>query len=488
MEKIMQTTETQARQEYEVVIGCEVHAQLLTQSKLFCGCPTTFGAEPNTNVCPVCLGLPGTLPVLNKKAVEFIVKAGLALGCEISTTSVFARKNYYYPDLPKNYQISQYELPVCENGSLEIEVDGKPKKIRIRRIHLEEDAGKLLHLAGDTSAVDFNRTGVPLMEIVTEADISSADEAVDYLTRLKSILQYLEVSAANMEEGQLRCEPNISVRKRGEEKLGTKVELKNLNSFKTVRKGIEYEVKRHIEVLEGGGKLTQETRRFDDETQVTVTMRSKEEAHDYRYFPEPDLLPLVVNDAMKREIEKTISELPHEKQKRYVENFGLSEYDAGVLTQDKALAEFFEACIKKYDKPKVAANWVTNEYLKHLNERSLTVTNGKVSPDMLVELLKEIDSGKISGKMAKDVLSDMAETGKHASQIIGEKGLLQISDEVAIEKVVDEVIKENDAVANEYAAGKDKSLMFLVGQVMRKTKGKANPQLVNEMFRAKLRP
>lgn len=477
----------QNHQEYEVVIGCEVHAQAATKSKLFCSCPTTFGAEPNTNVCSVCLGLPGTLPVLNKKAVECIVKAGLALGCEISSESVFARKNYYYPDLPKNYQISQYELPVCENGALEIEVGGAPKKIRIRRIHLEEDAGKLMHLAGDASAVDFNRTGCPLMEIVTEADISSADEAVQYLTRLKAVLEYLEVSDADMEKGQLRCEPNISVRKKGDEKLGTKAELKNLNSFKTVRKGIEYEVKRHIEVLESGGKLIQETRRFDDETQMTVSMRSKEEAHDYRYFPEPDLLPLVVKDELKESLRKTIPELPHEKQKRYVKELGLSEYDAEVLTQDKALAEFFEACLKLYDNPKAAANWVTNEYLKHLNERNLTVADGKVLPEMLVALLKEIDSGKISGKIAKDVLESMVETGKTAVQIISEKGLVQISDESAIEKVVDEVIKENGAVANEYAGGKDKSLMFLVGQVMRKTKGKANPQLVNEIFTKKLR-
>lgn len=483
----MMATGQPLKMEYEVVIGVEVHAQLLTQSKLFCACPTNFGAEPNTNVCPVCLGLPGVLPALNKKAVEFIVRTGIALGCEISTTSVFARKNYYYPDLPKNYQISQYELPLCTNGSLDINVNGEAKKIRIRRIHLEEDAGKLLHLPGGISAVDFNRAGMPLMEIVTEADISSSDEAVEYLTRLKSILEYLEVSTANMEEGALRCEPNISVRKRGDEKLGTKAELKNLNSFKTVRKGIEYEVERHIHVLESGGKLVQETRRFDDETQATVTMRSKEDAHDYRYFPEPDLLPLVVSDAWKNGIAANIPELPPQKLKRYVEDFGLSDYDAAVLTQDKALAEFFEECVKKYEKPKVAANWVTNEYLKHLNERNISVTEGKVSPEMLVELVKEIDSGKVSGKIAKDVLSEMVETGKNALQIIDAKGLSQISDEGEIEKVVEEVLRENEPVANEYAAGKDKSLMFLVGQVMRKTKGKANPQLVNELLKARLR-
>jgi len=473
--------------EYEPVIGMEVHAELLTESKMFCGCPTTFGAAPNTQVCPICLGLPGTLPVPNRRAVEFVVRAALALNCEISPRSIFYRKNYYYPDLPKAYQISQYgDDPIGRNGYIEIEVDGRVKRIGIRRCHLEEDTGKLFHVSPHTSEIDYNRSGMPLMEIVSEPDISSAEEARAYLEQLRAILTYLGVCDGKMEQGSLRCEPNVSVRPKGSTALGTKTELKNLNSFRAVARGIEYEIARQTALLREGGVVVQETWRWDEARQVTAPMRSKEAEQEYRYFPDPDLTPMVFDPAWIEEQRAQLPELPRQKQLRFQEEYGLPAYDAQVLTETRALAEYFEAAAKKHSDAKAVSNWVMGELLGRLNAASLDITESKISPEALAGLLALIDKGTISGKIAKTVFEEMFATGRDAEDIVKEKGLVQISDEGAIAAIVDQVIAGNPRTVEDYRSGKEKALGFLVGQVMKATRGKANPELVNRLLKEKI--
>ncbi|MFA5779013.1 MAG: Asp-tRNA(Asn)/Glu-tRNA(Gln) amidotransferase subunit GatB [Elusimicrobiota bacterium] len=475
---------------YETVIGLEVHVHLKTQSKLFCGCSTEFGSVPNSNICPVCTGQPGALPVLNKKAVEFAVLTGLATNCKIAKHSIFARKNYFYPDLPKNYQISQYELPLCEKGFLEIEIDGIPKKIGITRIHLEEDAGKLLHAIGsqelDYSLVDYNRTGIPLLEIVSEPDISSPDEAYQYLTNLKAILRYIGISDCDMEKGSLRCDANISLRLVGEKKLGVKVELKNMNSFKAIRDALNYEIERQKEALNSNEKIVQDTRLWDEKLGTTVSMRSKEQAHDYRYFPEPDLAPVEIDEKFLEEIKKSLVELPEVRKKRFIEKFGFSDYDAGVLTSEKSLADYFEDVVNIVNEPKLISNWITTELLGKLNAENKDITSSPVSSENLAGMIKLISDGTISGKIAKTVFEQMYNTGKIASEIIKEQGLVQISDEKEIEKLVDEAIAENQKAVAEYKSGKQQAIGALVGSVMKKSRGQANPKLVNEILKKKL--
>ena len=483
---------------YETVIGLEVHVHLKTKSKLFCGCSTEFGSVPNSNICPVCTGQPGTLPVLNKKAVEFAVLTGLATNCKIAKHSIFARKNYFYPDLPKNYQISQYELPLCEKGFLEIDTDGQTKKIGITRIHLEEDAGKLLHAIGaqelDYSLVDYNRTGIPLLEIVSEPDISSPDEAYQYLTELKAVLRYIGISDCDMEKGSLRCDANISLRSVGEKKLGTKVELKNMNSFKAIRDAMNYEIERQKEALNSNEKIVQDTRLWDEKSGATVSMRSKEQAHDYRYFPEPDLAPVEIDEKFLDEIRKNLVELPASRKKRFIEKFGLSDYDAGVLTSEKSIADYFEDCLSllttHYSLLTVAkplSNWITTELLGKLNAENKDIISSPVSSSNLAEMLKLISDGTISGKIAKTVFEQMYKTGKSASEIVKEQGLVQISDEKEIEKLVNETIAENQKAVAEFKAGKQQAIGALVGSVMKKSRGKANPKLVNEILIKKLK-
>ncbi len=473
---------------YEVVIGVEVHAQLQTRSKMFCGCGTVFGLPPNTQTCPVCLGMPGTLPVINQKAVEMAVRTGVALQCQIRSLNRFARKNYFYPDLPKGYQISQYEAPVCENGRLEIVSEGRAKRIRIRRAHLEEDAGKNLH-EGETatSRVDLNRAGTPLLEIVTEPDMGSADEVVAYLKTLRDILVYLDVCDGNMEQGSLRCEPNVSLRPVGQEAFGTKVELKNINSFKFVRDALEYEIKRQTKVLSEGGRVTQETRLWDVDQRTTVVMRSKEEAHDYRYFPDPDLLPLEIADEWIKELGKTVPELPAARMRRFVEKYGLPEYDAGILTASKALGDYFEACVSLFDQPKTVSNWVMGELLRELNNSETDVTDSPVTPERLVSLLQLVEKGTISLKVAREIFPEVYSSGKPPEQIVQEKGLTQVSDEAALEKLIGEVVAKNPAQVAQVKAGKEQVLGFLIGQVMKASGGKANPGKVNELLKKKLR-
>lgn len=470
--------------EFETVIGLEVHVELLTKSKVFCSCSTEFGGEVNTHCCPVCLGMPGVLPVLNKKAVEYAIKAALALNCEIPEFSKFDRKNYFYPDLPKAYQISQYDLPLGRNGYIEIEVGGKTKRIGINRIHLEEDAGKLVHEEGKPySLVDLNRTGVPLIEIVSEPDIRTPEEAWLYLNKLKTILQYIEVSDCKMEEGSLRCDTNISIRPKGSDKFGTKVELKNLGSFRAVRRSLEYEEKRQREVLASGGVVVQETRRWDEARGITIPLRSKEEAHDYRYFPDPDLVPVVIDREWVERVKAELPELPDARKKRYMEEYGLPNYDAGVITASKALADFFEKCVSAYHDPKTVSNWVMSEMLGILNETGKEVEDIPFTPEQFVKMLKMIDDGTISGKIAKEVFRDMFDTGKDPEAIVKEKGLTQISDEGEIEKIARKVIEANPKSVEDYKKGKEKALGFLVGQVMKETRGKANPQLVNKILK-----
>lgn len=475
---------------YEAIIGLEVHAELKTESKAFCGCSTAFGAEPNTHVCPVCLGLPGVLPVLNRKVVEYTIKAALALNCEIASFSKFDRKNYYYPDLPKNYQISQYDLPLASRGYLTIQVDGQPRRIGIRRVHMEEDAGKLVHVTGpdgrEYSLVDYNRTGVPLMEIVSEPDIRTPEEARAYLEKLKAILEYTEVSDCKMEEGSLRCDVNVSVRRRGQKEFGTKTELKNMNSFRAVQRALQYEIQRQIEVLEEGGEIVQETRMWDEAKGVTASMRGKEEAQDYRYFPEPDLVPLVIDREWVESIRQQLPELPDARRERLIKEYGLPPYDAGVITSSKALAEFFDATVALYPNPKVVSNWIMGEFLRLLNAHGLEVGQAQVTPQGLAELLRLQDQGTISGKIAKAVFEEMFTTGKAPGQIVKEKGLVQISDPQVIEGIVKEVVANNPTVVQDYLSGKEKALAFLVGQVMKQTKGKANPGLVNQILRETL--
>lgn len=472
---------------YEAVIGLEVHAQMLTDTKIFCGCSTKFGSEPNTQTCPICIGMPGVLPVLNKKALEFAIKTGLATNCKISSYSRFARKNYFYPDLPKGYQISQYELPICEHGFLEIVVDSEIKKIGITRIHMEEDAGKNIHEGGGPySFVDLNRAGVPLMEIVSEPDLRSPKEAAEYMKKLRAILRYLGVCDGNMEQGSLRCDANVSIRLIGQKELGTRAEVKNINSFKFVEKALEYEIKRQIKVIEEGGKIIQETRLWDSDRGITESMRGKEEAHDYRYFPEPDLVPMTVEQNWIDEIKSSLPELPDIKTERFVSEFGLPEYDADLLTSEKSVAEWFEAAVKAGGQPKTVSNWMMGELLKLLNEENKTIDECPLKPVQLAGMLSLIDKGTISGKIAKTVFEEMYKTGKDADAIVKEKGLVQVSDEGAIEKAVDEIIAKNPKEVERFKAGDEKLIGFFVGQIMKMTKGKANPQMVNEILKKKL--
>jgi len=472
---------------YEPVIGLEVHAQLLTQSKMFCACGTTFGLPANTQTCPICLGMPGTLPVVNRRAVEMAIRTGLALNCTIRSTNRFARKNYFYPDLPKGYQISQYEAPICENGWVEVSVGGTSKRVKIRRAHLEEDAGKNIHDAGTSgSRVDLNRAGTPLLEIVTEPDMRSADEVVAYLKMLRDVLMYLGVCDGNMEEGSLRCEPNLSLRPVGQKALGTKVELKNINSFKFVKDALEYEIKRQTKVLHEGGKISQETRLWDVEKGVTATMRSKEEAHDYRYFPDPDLVPLSISEEWIEELRQTVPELPVVRQKRFVSEYGLPEYDASVLTISKGLADYFEDCMKLFDQPKTVSNWVMGELLRELNNSGTVVEQSPVSPERLVSLLKLVDNGTVSLKVAREIFPELYASKKSPEQIVQEKGLTQVSDEGALGKIIAEVIAKNPAQVAQYRGGKEQVLGFFVGQVMKASGGKANPGKVNELLKKKL--
>ena len=477
---------------YEPVIGLEVHVQLKTKSKLFCSCPTEFGAEGNRNTCPVCLGWPGSLPVVNETALKLGIRAGLALNCKVAERLKFDRKNYFYPDLPKAYQISQYDMPVNGKGWLQVETkndDGKitEKKIGITRAHLEEDAGKLLHEGiVDGSLVDYNRGGVPLLEIVSEPDIRSPQEAYDYLTTIKAILQYAEVSDCDMEKGSLRCDANVSVRPVGQEKFGTKVEIKNLNSFKMVQKAIQYEIERQIDDIENGETIIQETRLWNDAKGATFSMRSKEEAHDYRYFPEPDLVPFTLSRETVEAIKKTLPELPLDRAKRFIKEYGIPEYDAYVLTQEKKLAEYFEACVSEKVNAKQVSNWIQSEVLAILNEKKLSIEDFSISATSTAGTIRLIEKGTISGKIAKEVYREMFETGKDAEAIVKEKGLTQVSDTGLIEKAVEKAIAANPAAVEQFKAGKQKAIGAIVGAVMKETGGKANPKIVNEILINKL--
>jgi aspartyl-tRNA(Asn)/glutamyl-tRNA(Gln) amidotransferase subunit B len=472
---------------YEVIIGVEVHAQLRTKSKLFCGCGTVFGLTANSQTCPLCLGLPGTLPVLNQAAVEMAVRAGLALNCTIAANNLFARKNYFYPDLPKGYQISQYEAPICEHGWIEIATSEGKRRVRIRRAHLEEDAGKSVHVAGTNgSRVDLNRAGTPLLEIVTEPDLRSADEVVAYVKGLRDVLMYLEVCDGNMDEGSFRCEPNLSLRPVGQEAFGTKIELKNINSFKFVKDAIEYEIRRQTKVLNEGGKINQETRLWNLDRAETVVMRSKEEAHDYRYFPDPDLVPLELEKEWIEECRKQVIELPASRVRRFVSEFALSEYDAGVLTASKAIADYFESCVKLFNQPKTVSNWVMGELTRELNNSGTDASASPVSPERLVGLLQLVEQGTVSLKVARAIFPEVYSSGKSSEQIVQEKGLIQVSDEEALDKIIDDVLTKNPTQVAQFKEGKQQVLGFLVGQVMKASGGKANPGKVNELLKKKL--
>ncbi len=471
---------------YETVIGLEVHAQLRTESKMFCGCPNRFGAQPNTRICPVCLGLPGTLPVLNRQVVEFAIRTALAFHCEILTDSVFARKNYFYPDLPKGYQISQYDKPLALGGYLEIE----NKKIRLVRIHMEEDAGKLVHEgvpgADGFSFVDYNRTGVPLLEIVGEPDIRSPEEAGAYLRSLRSVVRYLDVCDGNMEEGSLRCDANVSVCLQGSEKYGTRVEIKNMNSFKSVEAAIQHERDRQIQAIEIGERIVQETRLWDVDQQKTFPMRSKEEAHDYRYFPEPDLIPVRVDSTWVEKVNQELPELPDAKRRRFSETLGLSLYDASALVSSKSMANFFEQTLALYNQPKRVSNWILSELLRYLNEEGKEIEQSRVTPSLLAEMLQIIDNGTLSGKMAKEVFKEMCQTGDSAPSIVEKKGFKQVTDESAIVQIIDQVLARQTDKVREYKAGREKLFGFFVGEVMKATRGQANPQKLNALLKQKL--
>lgn len=472
---------------YEAIIGMEVHAELLTQSKMFCGCSAGFfGAEPNTLTCPVCTGMPGVLPVINQKAIEHTIMTALALNCEIAEASVFSRKNYFYPDLPKSYQISMYDLPLSENGWLEIEVDGGSKRIGIERVHLEEDTAKLFHVGGH-SLVDFNRSGVPLMEIVSQPDVRSADEAYAYLTKLRQIVRYLGVSSGDMEKGAMRCEANVSLRPMGSTEYGTKVEVKNLNSFRSVKLALDYEIQRQSRILDEGGSIEQVTMGWDENRGVTVIQRSKEYAHDYRYFPEPDLPPLSISREWVEEIRGKLPELPEARRDRFRQEYGLSSYDAGVLTADKAVADYFEACVKAYPEAKSVSNWITGELFRLLKEAEAGIEEVRITPAALAELLTFVEKGTINQNTAKAVLGEMFKSGRAAAEIVAEKGLAQISDADELGRIVEQVIAANPDPVAEYRAGKERLFGWFVGQVMKATRGKANPQLVTELLKEKLR-
>ncbi len=483
--------------EFEAVIGLEVHAQLLTRSKIFCACSTEFGAPPNSNTCPVCLGLPGALPVLNREAVAMAVKAGLALGCSINRNSIFARKNYFYPDLPKGYQISQYDRPLAQDGKIEIltgvrqeagnVIEYEPKVFGITRVHLEEDAGKSIHQPGGDSYVDLNRTGVPLIEIVSEPDFRSSQEAYDYVSYLRRTLLYLEICDGNMEEGSLRCDANVSIRPVGSSELGTKVEIKNLNSFRFLQKALEYEIERQKEVISGGGKVQQETRLWDEEGLKTLVMRSKEEAHDYRYFPEPDLLPVVVSEEWIEELKAQIPELPEQRRQRFVTEYALTQEEALLVTQTRQFAEYFETAVKSYNQPKAIFNWIMGDLMGHLKKDNREIQECLVKPEHLASLVRLIDEGEISGKMAKQVFEKLYESGEDPQSIISQEDLQQISDEDQLGGIVDRVLESNPEKVEAYRSGKEGLLGFFMGQVMKETRGQANPQMVSQMLEGKLR-
>jgi len=474
--------------EFDVVIGLEVHAQLNTQSKIFCSCSTQFGAPANSQVCPVCLGLPGVLPVLNKEVLKKAIMAGLALNCKVAAYSKFDRKNYFYPDLPKAYQISQYDKPICYNGYIEITIKDETKKIGITRLHMEEDAGKNIHsddANNKVSYVDFNRTGVPLIEIVSEPDITTPDEAYQYLQTLRSILKYIEVSDCNMEEGSLRCDVNVSLKPKGAKAFGQKVEIKNLNSFRSVKLALEYEIGRQQKMLMQDETIVQETRLWDAERNITQAMRSKEEAHDYRYFPEPDVPPIEISNDFVQQLKNELPELPYEKCDRFVKQYGIPKYDSQVLTATKQLAFYYEAVVSTGVHPKKASNWIMSELLAKIDDPE-KIDTFIVSPQNLAILLKRIDDATISGKIAKTVFEEMLKTGNDPDAIINEKGLRQVTDTAAIESIIDEVIKSNPKSVEDFRSGKDKALKFLIGQVMKESRGKANPQIVNDIMIQKL--
>ena len=476
---------------YEAVIGLEIHSELKTKTKIFCGCATTFGAEQNTHVCPVCLGLPGVLPTVNRRVVEFAIKAGLATNCTINNYSKFDRKNYYYPDLPKNWQTSQYDLPIAEHGWVDIDVEGEKKRIRLTRIHMEEDAGKLIHSGTNikdsaTSNVDYNRTGVPLIEIVSEPDMHSAQEARAYMEKIKAILEYIDVSNCRMEEGNLRADINVSLRPEGSSELGTRTEMKNINSFKSLEDAINYEIERQTEVLEDGGHIIQETRTWDPERGITLSMRSKENAHDYRYMPEPDLPPIITSEEEIDAYRKSLPELPDARRARLEKEYGLSDYDAGIITSSRQMAEYFDGVIATGADAKQAANWIMGDLSKNLNAENLSIEKSPVDAKRLGEMILLITKGTISGKIAKKVFSEMWTSPDSPEKIVQDKGLVQITDTKAIEAIVDQVIAANPKAVEEYKGGKKKAIGALVGQVMKASKGKANPQAVNELLTKKL--
>ncbi len=475
--------------EYEAVIGLEVHAELLTNSKMFCGCTTKFGAPPNTQTCPICLGMPGVLPVINRRGVEHAIRTAVALNCTIAPMSRFARKNYFYPDLPKNYQISQYELPLSEHGFIAFSLDGTQRQIGIRRVHLEEDTGKLVHAGvmekAESSLVDFNRCGVPLMEIVSEPDLRTPEEAAEYLRQLRAILVYLGVCDGNMEEGSFRCDANVSVRPRGSQELGTKIEVKNMNSFKNVQKALEYEIRRQVKALEAGESLVQETRLWNADQEITLSMRTKEYAHDYRYFPEPDLVPLVIEPGWIEEIRRSLPELPEARRQRFVRDYGIPEYDAGVLTTSQELAAYYEATVKTHNDPKLVSNWVMVELLGRLNKDGKDIMASPIPPERLGAMLALLAKGAISGKMAKDFFEEMYVSGADPADILKRKGG-QITDASEIESLIAGILAKNPNAVTEFKGGKEGAFNFLIGQVMKATRGKANPQLVNELLKKAL--
>ena len=477
-----------SREDYEVVIGLEVHSELSTKTKIFCSCPTEFGGEPNSHCCPICMAMPGALPVLNKKVVEYAIKAGLATNCKIAHTSKNDRKNYFYPDLPKSYQISQYDIPLCTDGYVEIETENGTKRIGLTRIHIEEDAGKLNHDEYSRgSLVDLNRAGVPLIEIVSEPDLRSAEEADIYLKKLKSILEYIEVSDCKMQEGSFRADVNVSVRKKGTKEFGTRTEMKNMNSFRSITRAIEYEAERQIEVLEQGGKIEQETLRWDEVSGKTFSMRDKEDAQDYRYFPDPDLAIIKISDEMIEKIKSELPEMPENRRERYIKEFNLPEYDSNILTSSKYISDLFENAVKICNNPKAVSNWIMTDITRILNEKEQEPNEIPFSAEQLGELVILIDKGTISSAIAKKVLEELFENPRNPEEIIKEKGWIQISDEGAIKEVVLKILEANPQSIVDFKAGKDRALGFLVGQAMKETKGKANPQMLNKMFLEELK-